>query len=84
MTTTETGNSESRLREALQSLESHQTNNVREAYYKSIEGLYALVDSLEIAKSAAGQAGSDVLLEEYLSACAAMNIMTSSMLGRIL
>lgn len=72
------------LREAFRTMDSHQAQEIREAYYKAVEGLHTLAETLEIADLGIGDHNNHALIEEHLIACAAMEAMKKSLLGRIL
>jgi hypothetical protein len=74
---------EQTLREAFRTMDPHRAQEIREAYYKAVEGLHTLAEELEIAD--AGQATSaGPLLNEHLLACEAIVAMQKSLLGKIL
>ena len=57
--------------------------DIRESYYKAIEGLYALADALEIA-DASNRRRTDLCLTEHFLAVTAIDAMKKSDLGRVL
>lgn len=71
------------LRNALANLDPHQAQEIRESYYKAVEGLYALAESLEIADTQQTPTGGP-MIEEHLLACEAIDAMKKSRLGAIL
>ena len=71
------------LRQAFRTMDAHQAQEIREAYYKAIEGLRSLADALEIADAQQPQTAGP-LLTEHLYACEALDAMRNSMLGKIL
>jgi hypothetical protein len=64
-------------------MDPHQAQEIRESYYKAIEGLRSLADSLEIADAQQPQTAGPVLAD-HLYACESLDAMRSSQLGRIL
>ena len=84
MTTKENSDLETRLREAFRTMDPHQAQEIREAYYKAVEGLHTLAESLEIADIGVGETNDHALIEEHLHACMAIDAMKKSLLGRIL
>ena len=75
---------ERKLRDIFRTMDAHQAQEIREAYYKAIEGLSALAESLEIADAEMGSPHDHTLIEEHLIACQAVDAMKASLLGRIL
>ena len=75
---------ERNLRDIFRMMDAHRAQEIREAYYKAVEGLYALAESLELADFEAGGANDHALIEEHLIACQAIEAMKPSLLGRIL
>lgn len=75
---------ESLLREAFRAMPGNRAQEIRQAYYKAVEGLRSLADALEIADTEHPGPASDLLLDEHLMACAAIDAMRDSLLGRIL
>jgi hypothetical protein len=71
------------LRQIFKSMDAHQAQEIREAYYNAIEGLRTLADALEIA-DAAQQESAGPLLVEHLYAIEAIDAMKRSRLGAIL
>jgi hypothetical protein len=71
------------LRDAFRTMDPHQAQEIREAYYKALEGLRTLVDMLEIADAQQPQTAGPLLIE-HLYACDAIDAMRNSQLGRIL
>ena len=77
MTTKKNNDLETRLREAFRTMDPHQAQEIREAYYKAIEGLMTLSEALEIAD--AQQTPSAVpLLTEHFNAVQALDAMKNS------
>lgn len=72
------------LRETFRNMDAHQTQEIREAYYKAVEGLRSLADALEIADAKNPGPASDLMIGEHLLACEAIDAMNKSLLGRIL
>lgn len=75
---------EHNLRDIFRSMDAHQAQEIREAYYKAIEGLSSLAETLEIADAEMGSPHDYALIEEHLIACQAIDAMKASLLGRIL
>ena len=75
---------ERNLREIFRTMDAHRAQEIREAYYKAVEGLSALAESLEIADAEMGSPHDHTLIEEHLIACQAVDAMKASLLGRIL
>ena len=75
---------ERNLRDIFRTMDAHRAQEIREAYYKAVEGLSALAEALEIADAEMGSAHDHALIEEHLIACQAMDAMKASLLGRIL
>ena len=84
MTTKKNSDLETRLREAFRTMDPHQAQEIRQAYYKAVEGLHTLAESLEIADIGVGETNDHALIEEHLIACQAVDAMKASLLGRIL
>jgi hypothetical protein len=77
---------ETALNQALKnSISSMEFEGIREAYFKAVEGLHALAETLEQAAQRTEPAGNecDALLAEHLIACGAIEEMKSSVLGKI-
>ncbi len=74
---------EKTLRDAFRTMDAHQAQEIREAYYKTVEGLRTLADMLEIADTQQPQTAGP-LLTEHLYACEALDAMRNSLLGKIL
>jgi hypothetical protein len=68
---------ETALKAAVKKMSGSDYQNVRESYYKAMEGLQALADALE----AAGE--SEAVMAEHLIACNALQAMRASVLGKI-
>lgn len=75
---------ERNLREIFRTMDAHRAQEIREAYYKAVEGLSVLAESLEIADAEMGSPHDHALIEEHLIACRAIDAMKASLLGRIL
>ena len=84
MTAKKTNDLETRLREAFRTMDPHRAQEIREAYYKAVEGLHTLAESLEVADIGVGETNDHALIEEHLIACTAIEAMKHSLLGRIL
>lgn len=72
------------LRDIFRTMDAHRAQEIREAYYKAVEGLSSLAESLEIADAEMGSPHDHALIEEHLVACQAIDAMKQSLLGRIL
>ena len=72
------------LRQAFRTMDAHRAQEIREAYYKAVEGLHTLAQSLELADINVGEMNDHALIGEHLIACTAMETMKESLLGRIL
>ncbi|MEK0426781.1 MAG: hypothetical protein ACKO9Q_27800 [Pirellula sp.] len=83
MTTAEKQANEKILRDAFRTMDPHQAQEIRESYYKAIEGIHALAELLEIADAQQPQTAGP-LLTEHLLACEAIDAMKKSLLGKIL
>jgi hypothetical protein len=79
----DTINKEKRLREIFRNMDANRAQEIREAYYKAIEGLHTLAEMLEIADANQEQTAGP-LLTEHLLACEAIEAMKKSLLGRFL
>jgi hypothetical protein len=84
MATNKNREHETLLRNAFRKMDADQAQEIREAYYKAVEGLRSLADALEIADAKYPGPASDLLLGEHLLACAAIEAMNKSLLGVIL
>jgi hypothetical protein len=71
------------LREIFKTMDAHQAQEIRDAYYNAVEGLRTLADALEIA-DADQQEPAGPLIVEHLCACEALEAMKRSRLGAIL
>lgn len=74
---------ENTLRDAFRQMDGDQFQQIRDAYYKAVEGLQALAETLESAAPPDGVA-CESLIAEHLVACSAIETMNKSVLGRIL
>ena len=83
MTNSDQTSQERILRDAIRTINPQQAQSIRDAYYKTVEGLQALSDALEIADLEVGERNDHVLIQEHLIACEAMETMGKSLLGRI-
>lgn len=72
------------LREIFRTMDADRAQMIREAYYKAVEGLSALAESLEITDADMGSPHDHALIHEHLIACQAIDAMKASLLGRIL
>ena len=75
---------ERNLRDIFRTMDTHKAQEIREAYYKAVEGLSVLAETLEIADAEMGSPHDHALIEEHLIACQAIEAMKPSLLGRIL
>jgi hypothetical protein len=71
------------LRQIFKEMDAHQAQEIREAYYKAIEGLMTLAETLEIA-DAQQTPTAGPLLTEHFHAVQALDTMKNSRLGKIL
>ena len=83
MPNAETKRKDAALSHIFANMDPHQAQEIRESYYKAVEGLYALAESLEIADAQQATTGGP-LIEEHLLACEAIEAMKKSRLGAIL
>ncbi len=60
------------LRDTFRKMGAHQAQEIREAYYKAVEGLRSLADALEIADAQNPGPASDLLMSEHLLTCTAI------------
>ncbi len=74
---------ETTLRTLFRDMNPNTAQEIREAYYKAVEGLQALADALEAA-DAKPTDGPPLLRDEHGFACQAIDAMRQSLLGRIL
>lgn len=75
---------ERNLREIFHAMDPHQAQTIREAYYKAVEGLSTLAETLEVADAEMGSPHDHAVIHEHLIACQAIDAMKASLLGRIL
>lgn len=71
------------LRQIFRTMDANQAQEIREAYYKAIEGLMTLAETLEIA-DAQQTPTAGPLLTEHFNAVQALDAMRNSRLGKIL
>ncbi|XZE35806.1 hypothetical protein SH501x_001349 [Pirellulaceae bacterium SH501] len=71
------------LRQIFKMMDAHQAQEIRDAYYKVMEGLHTLTESLEIA-DAQQEPTAGPLLDEHFNAVNALDAMKKSRLGKIL
>ena len=71
------------LRQIFKTMDAHQAQEIREAYYKAIEGLMTLSEALEIA-DAQQTPSAGPLLTEHFHAVQALDAMKNSRLSKIL
>lgn len=74
---------EAALRHIFRTMNSHQAQEIREAYYKAIEGLQSLAEALEIADAHQTPTAGPMLTEHFY-AIEAIDAMKRSRLGAIL
>ena len=75
--------SKAQLRQIFRTMDGNRAQEIREAYYKAVEGLMTLARELELAD--ADLAGSPTpLLDEHMYAIQALEAMKHSQLGAIL
>lgn len=74
---------EKTLRETFRTMNPDHAQQIRDAYYKAVEGLQTLAEALEIADARQPQTAGP-LLDEHFIAIEAINAMQKSELGRIL
>jgi hypothetical protein len=75
---------ERNLRDIFRMLDANRAQAIREAYYKAVEGLSALAETLEIADVEVRGIHDHALIDEHLIACQAIDAIKASLLGRIL
>ena len=71
------------LRRIFKAMDAHKAQEIREAYYKAIEGLMTLSEALEIADAEQPQTAGPLLVEHF-NAVQALDAMKQSRLGAIL
>jgi hypothetical protein len=71
------------LREIFRTMDSESAQDIREAYHKTMDGLYALAELLEIADAKQPES-TGPLLTEHLLAIEALDAMKRSRLGAVL
>lgn len=71
------------LKAIFRTMDAHRAQEIREAYYKAVEGLQTLAEALEIA-DAKQSSTAGPLLDEHFIAIEAIEAMSKSALGRIL
>ena len=76
-------NNEQILRDTFRTMDPHAAQEIREAYYKAIEGLMTLAETLEVA-DAQQTPSAGPLLTEHFNAVQALDAMKNSRLGKIL
>lgn len=74
---------EKTLRDTFRTMNADHVQQIRDAYYKAIEGLQTLAEALELADARQPQAAGP-LLDEHFIAIEAINAMQKSELGGIL
>jgi hypothetical protein len=83
MNTSKNEKREDDLAAALRNMNTQHAENIRQAYYKAVEGLQSLASALERAELN-GVTGEAPLAREYLIACKAIKAMDKSLLGKTL
>lgn len=73
---------EKQLRDIFGSMEAKQAQEIRDSYYKALEGLQGLTHALEVAD--AESSGPTLLTNEQLLAAEALETMKKSELGSVL
>ena len=81
---TNTYPNETALRDIFRRMSAADAQQIREAYYKAVEGLRSLADALEAADLELGGPADNVLIGEHLLACEGLAAMSKSELGRVL
>ena len=76
-------NTDATLRQIFKAMDAHQAQEIREAYYKAIEGLMTLAETLEVA-DAQQIPTAGPLLDEHFNAVEALTAMRRSRLGAVL
>lgn len=71
------------LRQIFRDMDAHQAQEIREAYYKAIEGLMTLAKSLETEDAKLDEPAGP-LLTEHFNAIEALDVMKRSRLGAVL
>lgn len=71
------------LRQTFRDMDAHQAQEIREAYYKAIEGLMTLATALETEDAKLEQPAGP-LLTEHFYAIEALDVMKQSRLGAVL
>ncbi|HMO94248.1 MAG TPA: hypothetical protein PKD64_18845 [Pirellulaceae bacterium] len=71
------------LKTIFRTMNAHQAQEIREAYYKAVEGLQTLAEALEIADAKQSPTAGP-LIDEHFIAIEAVEAMSKSLLGRIL
>lgn len=74
---------ETNLREIFRNMDAHRAQEIREAYYKVMDGLHALIETLE-EEDAKQTPTAGPMLDEHYRACQAMDVMRESELGSVL
>lgn len=81
---TSPADAERTLREIFRTMPPDRAQTIREAYYKAVEGLSVLAETLEMADLELGGPHDHALIHEHLIACQAIEAMRQSQLGRLL
>lgn len=72
------------LRETFRNMNADHAQQIRDAYYKAVEGLQTLAETREIADARMPGPTNEQLIGEHLIACEAIDAMQKSVLGRVL
>lgn len=72
------------LRETFRNMDGDRAREIRDAYFKAVEGLRTLADALELADARMPGPTSKLLIHEHLLATEALLTMEKSDLGRVL
>jgi len=79
-----TTHTEANLREIFSQLDANRAQTIRECYYKAVEALRCLAESLELADLKVPGNHEHVLIYEHVIACEAIGAMDLSLLGKVL
>lgn len=69
------------LREIFRSMNPARAQQIREAYFKAVEGLDTLARSLEFADLEMGSPHDCLLIDEHLKVCEAIHAIKTSLIG---
>ena len=76
---TENKTNDAALRQTFRSMDPHHAQEIRDAYYKAVEGLRTLATALEMADAELSEPGGPLIVE-HLIACEALAAMDQSRL----